>query len=112
MTTTYYEERLRAFAEGKRLGRLAKAVRDPEDGVCDACGSTLPRTLFGLRDTVSDRHYFVGQNCLAWLLETGLVARARYRHSAEVAYRREMEMRRNGTGASTDGPSPSTGGPG
>ena len=109
MTTTYYEERLRAFADGKRLGRLAKAVRDPEDGACDACGSTLPRTLFGLRDTVSDRHYFVGQNCLSWLLETGLVARARYRHSAEVAYRREMEMRRNGAGASTDRPSPSTG---
>ncbi len=109
MTSTYYEERLRAFAEGKRLGRLAKAVRDPEDGVCDACGSTLPRTLFGLRDTVSDRHYFVGQNCLAWLLETGLVARARYRHSAEVAYRREMEMRRNGAGASADRPLPSTG---
>ncbi len=109
MTTTYYEERLRAFAEGKRLGRLAKAVRDPADGVCDACGSTLPRTLFGLRDTVSDRHYFVGQNCLAWLLETGLVAKARYRHSAEVAYRREMEMRRNGAGASADESSPSTG---
>ena len=109
MTTTYYEERLRAFAEAKRLGRLAKAVRDPENGVCDACGSTLPRTLFALRDTVSDRHYFVGQNCLAWLLETGLVARARYRHSAEVAYRREMEMRGNGAGASTDGPSPDSG---
>ncbi len=108
MTSTYYEERLRAFADGKRLGRLAKAVRDPENGVCDACGSTLPRTLFGLRDTVSDRHYFVGQNCLAWLLEAGLVARARYRHSAEVAYRREIEMRRNGAGASTDEPSPGT----
>ena len=101
MTSTYYEERLRAFAEGKRLGRLAKAVRDPEDGVCDACGSTLPRTLFGLRDTVNDRHCFVGQNCLSWLLEAGLVARARYRQSAEVAYRREMEMRRNGAVAST-----------
>ena len=108
MTMTYYEERLRAFADGKRLGRLAKAVRDPEDGVCDACGSTLPRTLFGLRDTVSERHYFVGQSCLSWLLETRLVARARYRQSAEVAYRREMEMRRNGVDASTDGPSPYT----
>ena len=108
MTTTYYEERLKAFAEGKRLGRLAKAVRDPDDGVCDACGSTLPRTLFGLRDTVSDRHYFVGQNCLAWLLEAGLVAKARYRHSAEVAYRREMELRRNGAGTSTDQPLPRT----
>ena len=102
MTTTYYEERLRVFADGKRLGRLAKAVRDPEGGVCDACGSTLPRTLFGLRDTVSGRHYFVGQSCLAWLLETGLVAKARYRQSADVAYRREMEMRRNGASTSTD----------
>ena len=109
MTTTYYEERLRAFAEGKRLGRLAKAVREPEDGACDACGSTLPRTLFGLKDTVSGRCYFVGQNCLAWLLKTGLVAKARYRHSAEVAYRREMEMRRNGAGASANGPSPNRG---
>ncbi len=109
MTATCYEERLRAFAEGKRLGRVAKAVRDPEDGLCDACGSTLPRTLFGLRDTVSDRHYFVGQNCLSLLLERGLVARTRYRQSAEVAYRREMEMRRNGAGASTDGPSPRIG---
>ena len=57
---------------------------------------------------MSGRHYFVGQNCLAWLLETRLVAKARYRHSAEVAYRREMEMRRNGAGASTDESSPST----
>ncbi len=112
MTSAYYEERLRAFDEGKRLGRLSKDVRDPEDGVCDACGSTLPRTLFGLRDTVSGRHYFVGQNCLAWLLEMGLVARTRYRQSAEVAYRQEMEIRRNGAGAPTEEASPSTGGQG
>ncbi len=110
MTTSTYEERLRAFAEGKRLGRLAKAVRDPEGGMCDACGSTLPRTLFGLRDTVSGRHYFVGQSCLSWLLETGLVAKARFRHSAEVAYRQEMEIRRNGVGAPTEEASHSTSG--
>ncbi len=29
MTTETYDDRLRAFAAGKRLGRLAKAVRDP-----------------------------------------------------------------------------------
>ena len=29
MTTNYYEERLRAFAEGKRLGRLAKRYGIP-----------------------------------------------------------------------------------
>src|SRR5450759_2463330 len=86
-----YETRLIAFAEGKRLARLSRVVK--ERGVCDACGSTLPRVLFGLSETVSGRHYFLGQNCLAWLLERRLVARARYRESAEVAYRREMELR-------------------
>jgi len=89
-----YETRLIAFAEGKRLARLSRVVK--ERGVCDACGSTLPRVLFGLRETVSGRHYFLGQNCLAWLLERRLVARARYRESAEVAYRREMELRGQG----------------
>ncbi len=109
MTPTCYEERLRAFAEGKRLGRLAKAVRDPDGGVCDACGSALPRTLSGLRDTVSGRHYFVGQNCLSWLLETGLVARARYRQTAEVAYRQEMETRRDGANPADSESTPSVG---
>jgi hypothetical protein len=90
-----YETRLIAFAEGKRLARLSRVVK--ERGVCDACGSTLPRVLFGLRETASGRHYFLGQNCLAWLLERRLVARARYRESAEVAYRREMELRGQGT---------------
>ncbi len=92
-----YETRLIAFAEGKRLARLSRVVK--ERGVCDACGSTLPRVLFGLRETVSGRHYFLGQNCLAWLLERRLVARARYRESAEVAYRHEMELRGQGTPA-------------
>jgi hypothetical protein len=92
-----YETRLIAFAEGKHLARLSRVVK--ERGVCDACGSTLPRVLFGLRETVSGRHYFLGQNCLAWLLERRLVARARYRESAEVAYRREMELRGQGTSA-------------
>lgn len=93
-----YEERLRGFADGKRLGRLSRAVRDAADAVCDACGSELPRTLFGLKDTVSGRFYFVGQSCLAWLLDNGLVARARYRQSAETAYRQEMERRSDGQG--------------
>ncbi len=37
------------------------------------------------------------------------MARARYRQSAEVAYRREMEMRRKGAGVSPDGPPPGSG---
>src|SRR2546422_5820 len=89
---TAYENRLIAFATGKRLGRLSGMVR--QRGVCDGCGSTLPRLFIGLRDTVSSRHYFLGQNCLAWLLANGLVARARYRESAQVAYQQEMELRR------------------
>jgi hypothetical protein len=106
MTTMTYKERLQVFADGKRLGQLSKAVRDPEGGVCDACGSALPRTLFGLKDAMGDRYYFVGQNCLSSLKASGLVARARYRQSAEVAYRKEMEKRRNGADASSDQPSP------
>jgi hypothetical protein len=109
MTTITYEERLQAFAKGKRLGQLAKVVRDVEDGVCDACGSALPRTLFGLKDTEADRYYFVGQNCLSELKASGLVARARYRQSAEVAYRKEMENRRSGAGEFFDQGSAATG---
>ena len=91
-----YEDKLREFAEGKRLGRLAKYVRDQAGSICDACGSTLPRMLFALRDGNSGRYYFVGQNCLGWLLTNRLVARARYRQSAVKAYELEMAIRRNG----------------
>ncbi len=68
------------------------------------CGSTLPSTLFGLNDSTEGRHYFVGQNCLAFLLDMGLVARGRYRQSAEKAYREEMEVRRNGAASSQHEP--------
>ena len=92
-----YETKLREFAEGKRLGRLTNAVTCSRDDRCDACGSTQPRTLLGLKDSINGRCYFVGQNCLAWLMDNGMVARARYRDRAASAYTREMELRRNGT---------------
>ena len=92
-----YETRLREFAEGKRLGRLTSTVPSSREDRCDACGSPQPRTLFGLKDAVKGRYYFVGQNCLAWLMDNGMVARARYRDRAASAYSREMELRRNGS---------------
>ena len=92
-----YETRLREFAEGKRLGRLTNTVPSSREDRCDACGSPQPRTLLGLKDSVNGRYYFVGQNCLAWLMENGMVARARYRDKAAGAYGREMELRRNGS---------------
>jgi hypothetical protein len=92
-----YGTRLREFAEGKRLGRLTSTVPSSREDRCDACGSSQPRTLFGVKDVVSGRCYFVGQNCLAWLIDNGMVARARYRDKATSAYNREMELRRNGT---------------
>ena len=92
-----YETKLREFADGKRLGRLTNTVASSRDDRCDACGSTQPRTLLGLKDGGSGRYYFVGQNCLAWLMVNGMVARARYRDSAVSAYTREMELRRNGS---------------
>ena len=91
-----YETKLTEFADGKRLGRLTRAVPRSREDRCDACGSSLPRTLFGLKDGVSGRHYFVGQNCLAWLMDNGMIARARYRDWATNAYRLEMELRRSG----------------
>src|SRR5207245_9684762 len=63
-----YEERLSAFVEGKRLARLTRVVRDRPGAFCDACGSSLPRTLFGLKEVSSGRYFFVGQNCLTWLM--------------------------------------------
>src|SRR3989441_13020679 len=99
-----YEAALDQFARGKRLARLAKYVRARSDDRCDACGSTLPRLLFGLKDAQTERCYFVGQNCLNWLLEARLVARARFRHSSEIAYEREMKLRREEESVpSTDG---------
>src|SRR5438445_13248166 len=92
-----YETKLREFADGKRLGRLTNTVPCSRDDRCDACGSTQPRTLLGLKDGGSGRYYFVGQNCLAWLMENGMVARARYRDRAARAYTRERELRRNGS---------------
>ena len=97
MTTRDYQERLISFADGKYLGQLTGVVRDPGDAVCDACGSTMARTLFGLKDTMADRFYFVGQSCLGSLKANGLVARRRYRQTSQVAYRQEMDRRKNGT---------------
>ena len=94
--TAGYEAALRQFASEKGLARLARFVRARAGDRCDACGSTLPRLLFGLKDARTERCYFVGQNCLNWLLEAGLVARARFRQSAETAYDREMKLRRDG----------------
>ena len=42
MTTMSQEERLAAFAEGKRLRRFRGHLRQPDDTTCDACGSSLP----------------------------------------------------------------------
>ncbi len=94
-----YEAALDQFARGKRLARLAKYVRARSDDRCDACGSTLPRLLFGLKDAQTERCYFVGQNCLNWLLESGLIAHARFRQTSETAYEREMKLRRDGQSA-------------
>jgi hypothetical protein len=88
-----YEAALEQFSAGKRLARLARFVRAPSGGRCDACGSTLPRLLFGLRDAQTDRCFFVGVSCLARLIETGIVARTRYRQCTEVAYQQEMQRR-------------------
>ena len=66
MTTTY-EERLYLFARGKRLRRFRGLLRASRDTFCDACGSTMPSHLYGLRDMDTKNDYFVGANCMARL---------------------------------------------
>jgi len=66
MTTTY-EERLYLFARGKRLRRFRGLLRAPRDTFCDACGSSQPSHLYGLRDMDTKNDYFVGANCMARL---------------------------------------------
>jgi hypothetical protein len=67
MIVQTYDEKLEAFAKGKRLRRFRGMVRNPKDPTCDACGSVMPNHLWGLRDMDSGRDYFVGQACLSAL---------------------------------------------
>ena len=87
-----YEQKLDEFAQGKRLLRLARPIRDRADAFCDACGSTQPRTLYALEDLDSERHYFVGDTCLKELAKRGAILRYG-RHSGRVAFENEMKLR-------------------
>ena len=62
-----YEERLWVFAQGKRLRRFRGMLHSPRSTFCDACGSTQPNHLYGLRDMDTQTDYFVGSNCMARL---------------------------------------------
>jgi len=87
-----YEQKLTEFAQGKRLLRLARPIRDRADAFCDACGSTQPRTLYAQADLDSERHYFVGDTCLKELAKRGAILRYG-RHSGRVAFENETKLR-------------------
>ena len=88
-----YEQKTAEFAGGKRLVRLSRPVRDRADSSCDACGSTEPRTLYGLREEDSGRYYFVGKECLKELVLSGAILRRYGRTSAQKEYEQEMRLR-------------------
>ena len=88
-----YEQKLTLFAEGKRLLRLPRPVRDRADAFCDACGSTQPRTLYPLKELDSGRHYFVGDSCLKELMKLSVIPRRYGRESGQGAYETEMQLR-------------------
>jgi len=90
---TTYEQKLTGFAQGKRLNRLSRPVRDRADAFCDACGSTQPRTLYPLKELDTGRHYFVGDSCLKELMKLGAIPRRYGRESGQVAYETEMQLR-------------------
>ena len=72
---TTYEAKLNEFADGKMFIRLAQRVRDRADAQCDACGSTQPRILTGLRDPRSESYFFVGDTCLKELMNRKVISR-------------------------------------
>jgi hypothetical protein len=86
MTLTTYEERLWSFAQGKRLRRFRGLLRMPRDTVCDACGSSLPNHLFGLRDMETKHDFFVGANCMSRLSQMLVVERPFVRADIVTAY--------------------------
>ena len=86
-----YDQKLAAFTEGKSLIRLPRPIRDRADASCDACGSNHPRTLYALRESVSDRYYFVGNTCLKELVKLGVIRRRFGKESGQSAYEKEME---------------------
>jgi hypothetical protein len=88
-----YEERLDAFAEGRRFARMSRPVRNRADTWCDACGSVQARVLFGVKDERSAQVSFVGEHCLQELAERGVIVRRFLRQSAEAAYAVRRELR-------------------
>jgi len=88
-----YEEKIARFAQDKKLVRLPRPVRGRADALCDACGSTQPRTLYGLTDVTTQRHYFVGDSCLKELLKRGHILRRFGKQSGKQAYEDEMHLR-------------------
>ena len=86
MTITTYEERLSSFAQGKRLRRFRGMLRTPRDTSCDACGSSLPHHLFGLRDMETKQDYFVGANCMSRLSQMLVLERPFVKADIFTAY--------------------------
>ena len=81
-----YEERLWLFAQGKRLRRFRGMLRNPRSTYCDACGSSQPSHLYGLRDMETKQDYFVGSNCMGHLSLMLVVERTFVRSDIVSAY--------------------------
>lgn len=88
MTNPSYEEQIAAFAEQKRLRRFRGVLRASGQTACDACGSVLPRFLYGVRDLRGGRDYFIGANCFTQLKQLGAFEAPYVRMSIATAYLR------------------------
>ncbi len=96
-----YQERLDAFAEGRKFARMSRPIRNRADGWCDACGSVLARVLFGIRDERSREVYFVGERCLQQLAERGAIVRRFSKENADEAYSARYERQDRDTATTT-----------
>jgi hypothetical protein len=98
-----YEERLDAFARGRRFARMSRPVRNRADSWCDACGSVQARVLFGVQEEQSKAVYFVGEHCLQELAARGAIVRRFLRLSAEEAYAARCDGRADPTPIASSG---------
>ena len=92
-----YEERIAAFAQGKKLLRMPRPIRNRADAYCDACGSTRPTNLSALKDLESGRSFFVGTTCLQQLASNRGIVRRYGKESGQTAYEKEMQLRSDET---------------
>ena len=99
-----YQERLDAFAEGRKFARMRRPIRNRADGWCDACGSVQASILFGIKDERRRKVYFVGERCLQQIAARGAIIRRFSKDNADEVYALRYERKGEGPAQASSTP--------